>query len=143
LHEYDSFHRSRRNRHFHFFGIPLFLVASLGLLSAYRFDFVIRSFAIRFDAAILVLIAVGLWYAFLDWKVALAAGVAGLGCYCLGRTLPRPMLWTGAGYAIVAHLVGHIAFEKNLPALLRHPAHVLIAPLWILSLWTKSLREIS
>lgn len=138
---YDDYHRTPFNRLLHYFGIPAFVIGVLGLAS--RLTFPLPFTAMLVDPALVVLAIVVIWYAIMDWQVALVAGIAGLGCYAIGIFLSVPVLAVAIALAVIAHVVGHTYFEHNHPAFLQHPTHILISPLWLISLWTRSIRSVS
>jgi uncharacterized membrane protein YGL010W len=130
---YGSYHRDRRNRLTHFFGVPLIIFAilvpmSLGGLSIGP---------IRLSIAELFLIVVLAYYLSLDVGLALALGV-----------IVSPMLWLadhlaerGAGTAMAVfipcfligwaiQLLGHW-FEGNRPALLDNLFQIIAAPIFL------------
>jgi uncharacterized membrane protein YGL010W len=130
---YGSYHRDRRNRLTHFFGVPLIIFAilipmSLGSLSIGP---------LRLSIAELFLIVVLVYYLSLDVALALALGV-----------IVGPMLWladhlaekgTGTAMAVfipcflvgwAIQLLGHW-FEGNRPALLDNLFQIIAAPIFL------------
>jgi uncharacterized membrane protein YGL010W len=133
--DYSSFHQTRGNKLSHYFGIPLIVITLLGLLSALTiaslpgFD----SELIRIDGGVILLTVAGLWYLYLDWKIALPMIAALIGCYFLGRALPSTVLWAGFILGWILQFFGHYHYEKKSPAFYKNFEHLLVGPLWVFS----------
>ena len=132
---YAESHQSRVNKALHFVGIPLLLVASLGLLSKLALPGSAEWPALRPNAAWLLLLFAVAWYAWQDRRMGLLVGSAMVGGYAVGTPLPVGILAGLFGTGIVAHAVGHYGFEGKPPAVLSRPIAVLEAPAWLLSTW--------
>jgi uncharacterized membrane protein YGL010W len=132
---YAESHQTRVNKALHFVGIPLLLVASLGLLSKLALPGSAEWPALRPNAAWLLLLFAVAWYAWQDRRMGLLVGSAMVGGYAVGTPLPVGVLAGLFGTGIVVHAVGHYGFEGKPPAVLSRPIAVLEAPVWLLSTW--------
>ena len=130
---YGESHQSRGNKALHFVGIPLLLVASLGLLSKLALPGLAEWPAVRPNAAWLILLLAVAWYAWQDRRMGLLVGSTMIGGYAVGTPLPIAVLAGLFGTGVVAHVVGHYGFERKPPAFLSRPVAVLEAPAWLLS----------
>lgn len=129
---YGQSHRAAGNRLFHFLGIPLLLVGSLGLLS--KLGIPVNVPGLRPDlgwAALLVAISWSLRMGGLDGVLSAGLYVAG---YLLGSTLSIPILGCMTAAGVIAHLVGHFGIEHRPPALLSRPVAILEALPWLLTI---------
>jgi uncharacterized membrane protein YGL010W len=118
----------------HFVGIPLLLVASLGLVSKLALPGSTEWPALRPNAAWLLLLCAVPWYVWQDRRIGVLAGSAMVGGYAIGAPLPVGVLASLFALGVVAHVVGHYRFERKPPALLKRPVAVLEAPAWLLSI---------
>jgi len=123
------------NRALHFLGIPVLLVASLGLFSKLSLADAEGVPALQPNAGWLVLLVACVWNLRWDWKMGLLTTAVYAGGYALGSTLSAGVLWALFGVGVLAHVIGHYGFEGKPPALLSHPVAVLEATPWLLSLW--------
>ena len=139
LEHYGASHRNRVNRALHYVGIPLFMVATMGLLArlALGGD---ELLALRPNLAWVILAGMGIFYLRLDWKIGLPTWAGFVACYVIGCFLPVPTLWALAGLGVVLHGVGHYAFEHKPPALFSKPIAIFEAPPWLLAIWAGLLR---
>lgn len=128
--DYAAFHRTPGNKACHSVGIPLIVLSLFSLLSLARFS---ELGAISFTAAEAVLLAAVVYYATLDWTLALFMLPAALLLDAVGRLLS----WEAAiGVFLlgwVLQFVGHYRYEKQSPAFYRNLVHLLVGPLWILA----------
>src|SRR5262245_32869705 len=107
---YAQSHRTRINKLLHFLGIPLIAIALLGLLSKLSVNAEEVMPALRPNAAWVAMLGVGLWYVWLDWKMAILPIMLLVGCYVIGSLLSAGLLAVLLGTGAVAHLVGHFGF---------------------------------
>jgi uncharacterized membrane protein YGL010W len=131
---YESFHHTRGNRWCHLIGIPLIVVALLGLLSGWQpwpQSIPSTSGLARLDGGTLLLVLGLIWYFYLDWRIATPFGLVATGLYFLGRAMPVPLLWSFFVLGWILQFVGHYAFEKKSPAFLTNIRHLLVGPIWI------------
>ena len=135
LADYAAYHRDRRNIVLHLIGIPM-IVASIEILLS-RPAFSVGGLPLT--PAILISLAVALFYLLLDLRLGLMmalvlAGGAWLGSAVAG--LPTATwLGTGAGLFVVGwiiQLVGHV-HEGCKPAFLDDLIGLLIGPLFVLA----------
>src|SRR5438045_4147781 len=85
--QYNESHRTPVNRALHFIGIPLFVVATLGLFSKLTWSDSEGPATLQPNAgwiALLMACAVSLWW---DWRTGLLATVVYAAGYALGSTL--------------------------------------------------------
>ena len=122
LEEYGLYHQDARNRLCHEIGVPLIIIGVFSLLSLVQVG--------PAELGTLVGLAVILFYATINLRMALIAGVAFLVMHALGALLTWP--WALAVFAIgwALQLAGH-RFEGKSPAFLHNAMHLLIGPLWI------------
>ncbi len=125
LAEYGTYHTDRRNLLCHEIGIPLIVLSLFALLSLVRFG--------PIDLALVAGIAVVIYYFTLDVKLAVVALIAFAVLYVIGR-----FVWWPAAIALfvigwIFQFVGH-HFEGRNPAFFTNLVHLLIGPLWIVSL---------
>jgi uncharacterized membrane protein YGL010W len=132
---YGQSHRTRPNQILHFIGIPILLVSSLGLLAKVPFPTSGEGAVLQPDAAWVVLLVAGLWYFWVDWRIAPLVTALFVGGYLLGGALTLGPLAALFAAGVVAHVVGHFVFEGKPPALLTRPVAILEAPVWLLAVW--------
>ena len=132
--QYNESHRTSVNRALHFIGIPLFVVATMGLFSKLTWSDGEGPAALQPNAGWIALVTAGAMSVWWDWRTGLLATVVYAGGYMLGSTLSVGVLWTLFGIAIVAHTVGHFGFEHKPPALFSNPLAVLEATPWLVAL---------
>jgi uncharacterized membrane protein YGL010W len=124
--DYGSFHRTHGNELCHYIGIPLIMLALLGLAAKVSF----ADLPLADLGAVIWLLAAA-WYTILDWRVGAPFSLVTLGFYFLGKTFSAPWL---LGFFIVGwifQLVGHYRYEKKSPAFTKNAEHLLIGPIWI------------
>lgn len=128
---YSAYHRDGRNRATHFIGIPM-IVLSIILAC-------IRVPLGPTDLAALLLVGVGAFYLWLDWRLGLPMLAIYAGCYAA----LRPLAGAEAGFVWslfaalfiggwIFQLVGHL-FEGRRPALLDNLLQALVAPMFLLA----------
>jgi uncharacterized membrane protein YGL010W len=128
--EYAGFHRTPGNEYCHYLGIPMIMLAILGLFGKVAFGPAITP-ELRLDLGVLSLIAATAWYLTLDWRIGAPFGLLSLGVYFVGRAIPSPWLWGLFVLGWVFQLVGHYWYEKKSPAFMKNIEHILIGPLWV------------
>jgi uncharacterized membrane protein YGL010W len=130
--DYASYHRTSGNQATHLVGIPLIVIAVLGLLGRATVGAGLTgSEVFRIDGGMIAWLLGMLWYLRLDWRLAIPFGPVLLGIYFLGRALPVPALvaFFVLGWAI--QYLGHYRYEKKAPAFYKNAQHLLIGPIWI------------
>lgn len=121
--DYDAYHATRGNEVCHSIGIPLILVATLGLLALLKIG--------PLDAGLGLWMIATFWYLTLDWKIAAPFSFFTLAGYFLGRAIPPVGLISIFVLGWVFQGVGHALYEKRSPAFFQNFIHLLIGPLWI------------
>lgn len=135
--DYGSYHRTEGNKLCHFIGIPMIMVALLGLLAQLSLGPVGGGISIldpdyfRYDGGTALILLATLWYLYLDWRIAFPFSFVALGFYFIAQALPVAGLWIFFVVGWIFQLVGHSVYEKNRPAFLKNFEHLLIGPLWI------------
>ena len=135
--DYADHHRDARNKATHSIGIPMIVMALLGLTA--------RVTLFSFDAGptldLGIALAALLVAIYLTWHVGLAIGVALLlvPLYLLGLILPMLWLWVVLAVGVGLQYLGHYAFEGQSPAFHRNLVHTLIGPLWMAALLFRGL----
>jgi len=135
LAQYAAYHRDRRNIALHLIGIPL-IVASIDVLLS-RPAFAVDG--IGLTPAILISLAVGLFYLILDLRLGIAMALVLAGGAWLGKVVaayPTPT-WLSVGIGLfvigwIIQLVGHVQ-EGRKPAFLDDLIGLLIGPLFVLA----------
>jgi uncharacterized membrane protein YGL010W len=123
--EYASYHTDRRNLICHEIGIPLIVWSLFSLLALVKIG--------PIDLALIVAALVIIFYFTLDVKLALVALVAFAALYLLGRITPWPVAVGAFVLGWIFQFVGH-GYEGKKPAFLNNLVHLLVGPLWIVSL---------
>jgi uncharacterized membrane protein YGL010W len=121
-------------------GIPLIVLSVLGWCSAIRLytpHFSMTASAteslslLQVDLGVVVILLAFLWYAFLDWMLALPFLLVLYGMYWIGRALPNEVCWICFLMGWMFQGVGHAVYEKNSPAFVKNLEHLLIGPFWV------------
>ena len=123
--EYASYHTDRRNLICHEIGIPLIVWSLFSLLALVKLG--------PLDLALVVGALVIIFYLTLDVRLALVALVAFAALYLLGRITPWPVAIAAFVTGWIFQFVGH-GYEGKKPAFLKNLVHLLVGPLWIVSL---------
>ena len=126
--DYEEHHRAEGNQWCHVVGIPLILAGLLGLLSLELF----RVGGLRIEVALLVVVATGVAYLWLEPRLGGAMFGVSLVIYLVARLLDWRLALALFVVGWIFQLVGHGVYEKRSPAFLRNLAHLLIGPLWVL-----------
>ena len=121
---YSEYHQTPGNKITHYFGIPLILFSTLGLLSLIK---IYRNL----DLGLLLWIGATLFYFKLDWKRALPFSVLTLGLYVLSLRVPNSIHWVLFIGGWILQGIGHYVYEKKSPAFITNLSHLLIGPFWI------------
>lgn len=120
--EYGSYHADNRNRACHAVGIPLIVLGIMGLAHQLVLGPV--------DLAILVAIAVLIYYAVLDLRGALLSTVIFAALYLLAIRLSWQVNLGAFVLGWVFQFIGH-RFEGTKPKFLENLVYLLIGPLYI------------
>jgi uncharacterized membrane protein YGL010W len=130
--DYASFHKTPGNQATHMMGIPMIVVAVLGMLGHLVIgDGLTGSELFRVDGGAILWLLASLWYFKLEWKLALPFALINVGFYFLGRAIPMP--WLAAMFVVgwIIQYVGHYVYEHKSPAFYKSLEHLLIGPFWI------------
>lgn len=128
--DYASYHRTKGNKWFHRFGIPLIMLTLLGMLA--RVGIVTIS-GFRIDAAIVLIAAAVIYYLTLEWRLAIAMLIVSTAFYLIGAWLPMAINVALFILGWIFQFIGHSVYEHKQPAFMRNVVHLLIGPLWILN----------
>ncbi len=124
--DYATYHRTKGNKWFHRFGIPLIMLGGLGMLAR-------LAVAPFVDAAVLLIAVAAVVYFTLDWRLAALMLVVSAAFYFAGAALP---FWVNVVLFVlgwILQFVGHSVYEKRQPAFMTNALHLLVGPLWILN----------
>lgn len=131
LADYAAYHKTRGNVACHFVGIPLIIFGIFSMLQKVT----IGSFAgMPASAAELLIVAVTIYYATLDLRLALGmllfsvlldAAAFAIGDYRIGLAA-FIIGWIFQG-------IGHAVYEKQSPAFLRNLVHLLVGPIFLVN----------
>jgi len=130
LDEYGSVHQAPGNRACHWVGIPLIVIAVLGVLARVPVPLLP---GVPLSGAELLLAASLLYYARLDALLAALMIPVVIPLDMAGRILP---VWANVALFVIGwvfQLVGHAVYEKKSPAFLHNFVHLLIGPLFLLA----------
>lgn len=120
--EYASYHADGRNRVCHAVGIPLITLGIMGVAALVHIG--------RVDLAVVMGIAVLLYYAWLDLKGALLSAVIFALLYVAAVHMPWYISVAAFAIGWIFQLVGH-KFEGSKPKFLENLIYLLIGPLYI------------
>lgn len=131
--DYEGYHRTHGNKVCHYFGVPLIVFSSLGLLwqlspsagpvgegSAYVINY-----------ALILWGATSLWYLKLDFGPGVLFSLLLLVLAVVASKIQLPLLWFIFVGGWIIQFVGHIVYEKKSPAFFKNLRHMFIAPFWI------------
>ena len=135
--DYAAHHRHSLNKATHSVGIPLIVIALLGLASRISVFTIIEGLSINLG----LLLALALIVVYLTWHAGLALGVAVLcvPAYLIGSTISAFWLWIVLIVGVSLQYVGHFVFEKRSPAFHKNAVHTLVGPLWMAALLFQAL----
>lgn len=128
--DYATYHRTPGNKWFHRFGIPMIMLTLLGMLARVPL-FRVDGWAV--DAAMVFILAAGIYYLALEWRLGLAMIAVSIAFYLAGAAMP---MWLNVAVFVLGWIfqfIGHSVYEKRQPAFMRNMVHLLIGPLWILN----------
>jgi len=126
LADYGSHHRARGNLVCHVFGVTLIVFGIVSMLGTFRLGPV--------TVAEILMAAVVVWYATLDFRLALGM----LAAFALVDLAARAAGdWRiGLGAFVVGWIfqaVGHSVYERNRPAFFKNLVHLLVGPLFLMN----------
>lgn len=130
--DYGDAHRTKGNKATHLVGIPLIIIAILGLLD--RLAISPANFrGAHWSLAAALFVSVNLFYLSLHLGLGLAMVLVSSGFFLLGAALPLPALWAFFIVGWALQFAGHKIYEKKSPAFFHGLVHLLIGPLFILN----------
>jgi uncharacterized membrane protein YGL010W len=128
--DYAAYHRTKGNKWFHRFGIPMIVLTLLGMLAHVT---ILPAKPVHLDAAMLLIVLSEVFYLMLEWRLALAMLVVSVAFYFAAGMMP---FWLNAALFVlgwILQFIGHSVYEKKQPAFLTNVTHLLVGPLWILN----------
>jgi len=127
--DYEEHHRSAGNQWCHTVGIPLILAGLFGLLAVPLGE--VRGWPV--EVALLVIVAAGAAYLWLDARLGAAMLAASLLLYLGARLLDWRVALGLLVVGWILQFIGHGVYEKRQPAFFHNLAHLLVGPLWVLN----------
>ena len=128
--EYHKYHLSKANVYTHFIGIPLIVVALLGLLE--KLVLVDQfMFGMPLTVATVLFVLGNVLYMRLHAMLGITMIISTLACYIIGTQFGT---WTLVVLFVVGwifQLYGHKKYEKKAPAFLDNFIHLVIGPFFI------------
>jgi uncharacterized membrane protein YGL010W len=127
--DYAAYHRTKGNKWFHRFGIPMIMLTLLGMLARVG----THVGGVRVDLGLLLIVVAEVIYLVLDWRLGVVMLFVSAGFYLLGAWMP---LWLNVALFVlgwILQFLGHSVYEKRSPAFLTNALHLLVGPLWILN----------
>jgi uncharacterized membrane protein YGL010W len=131
---YAHSHATPVNKALHFLGIPVLMVALLGLIAKVAYDWGALP-PLQPNLGWPVLLFASAWYLRMDRRIGLVSVLTLVLCYALGCYLSLSLLFALLALGAILHIVGHYGFEGKPPALLSTPIAILEAPPWLFATW--------
>jgi len=106
--DYASYHQTKGNKAFHRLGIPLIMLSGLGMLAHVKWSGV--------DAAMLLIVAATIYYAVIEWRLAIPMLLVSVLFYVIGAILP---MWVNVALFVLGWIfqfIGHSVYEHKQPA---------------------------
>ncbi len=122
--DYEAFHRTKGNKVTHYFGIPMIVFSTFGILTAAGLS--IESF---FGIAMMILILIFYVSLQLFWGSLFSILLGGL--FWLSRFVSVEVHVILFILGWILQGVGHYKYEKQSPAFLKNLTHLMIGPFWI------------
>jgi uncharacterized membrane protein YGL010W len=132
--KYNESHKNPVNRVFHYVGIPLAAISTLGLLSKVGWPGVDVDPWLRPNLAMVFIALVGGWYVRCKPLAGFILLGIGVGGYLVGSLMPVWALLAMAAVGIICHAIGHYRYEGKPPQLLTRPVSIIEAPVWLLAM---------
>jgi len=129
LDDYATYHRDPRNKMTHYVGIPMIVLAIIGMLQMVTL-FSVGSTVI--DLALVVMVLSLLYYLSMDLTAGLAMTAIFVGFYLASAYLTLTVLLSLFVVGWIFQFIGHY-FEGKSPAFFKNAVHLLIGPVWILN----------
>ena len=127
--DYQEHHRTSGNKYCHMTGIPLIIVGLLGLLGVPLFQLG----PLTVNVSLLVVLAMGAVYVWLDARLGAAMIVASLLLWLVARMLSWQVALAVFAVGWMFQFIGHGVYEKRSPAFYKNLAHLVVGPLWVLN----------
>ena len=128
--DYASYHRTAGTKWFHRLGIPMIMLTLLGMLARVT---IFSTNGWRLDLAMLLIIATGIYYLAIEWRLGIAMIAVSVAFYFAGAALPMSINVAFFILGWIFQFIGHSVYEKRKPAFMQNFVHLLIGPLWILN----------
>lgn len=135
LAQYAAYHRDRRNVATHFIGIPMIVLSVAMLLSRPS----VALFGLVLTPAVLVVVAMVIFYLALDLRFALVMAALNIICLWVGYIVAQQStgtwLATGIGLFVVGwvlQFIGHY-WEGRKPAFVDDMSGLIVGPLFVLT----------
>lgn len=121
---YAEYHQTKGNKITHYFGIPMIMFSSFGMLAAVKLNDWL-------DLGLLLWVAGAIYYMRLAFLRGAAFAALAFGMYWVSKSVPMTahVVLFVAGWILQG--IGHYKYEKKSPAFLTNVAHLLIGPFWI------------
>lgn len=133
---YSKTHSRFGNVCLHTVGIPCLIVAVLAIVGKLGVTLE-ESYLIASPLAAWALAAAAaVWYAWLDWRIAIITTLGSLVCLALASLVSLTVAGLLAVTGIVVHMIGHFGIEGKAPSTLSDPMSILDAPIWLVSILT-------
>ncbi len=137
--DYASYHQTKGNKAFHRIGIPLIMLSLLGMLArvtwkaSWTLDVGSFGGVHIIDGATILIILATIYYATIEWRLAIPMFFVSVVFYVIGAKLP---MWANVALFVLGWIfqfIGHSVYEHRQPAFFRNFVHLLVGPLWILN----------
>ena len=131
--DYAMQHQSFANQLTHAVGVPMIVFSLLGILSHLEVAHFVTPFSVEvsINLGLILWFLAGIFYFFLDWRLALPFQFCSLGLYLASQSVTLFLLWTLFLVGWVLQFVGHVIWERRQPAFFNHLKYVLIGPFWM------------
>ena len=124
--DYAEYHKTKGNKWFHRFGIPLIMMSLIGML-------VRVPVWQQITAGVVLIVLAEIVYFILDWRFGILMLLVSALFYAIGAALP---MWLNVSLFVLGWIfqfIGHSVYEHRQPAFLKNGLHLLVGPLWILN----------
>ena len=133
--DYEQSHQTKGNKIIHFFGIPLVIFSTLGLLAYLTLWTPSPDSLLKIDLGLLLAGFAAFFSLRVDYKMGIPFALFIYLNYLLARhcSLTALIIMNVIGW--IFQFGGHIIYEKKSPAFLTSLQHIFIGPMWIFA-WT-------
>lgn len=128
--DYAAFHQTKGNQACHYLGIPMIVLAIIGLFTAVPLG---QVGGVSLTLAEPVILLITVYYLTLDAPLAVMMLLSSAVMAAGGRQIP---IVASVGLFVVGWIfqfIGHYVYEHKSPAFFRNFVHLLVGPLWILA----------